>query len=359
MSTLPLDARFKLSYPGFCLDVDLQLPCQGVTALFGHSGAGKTTLLRCIAGLETAATGHLRVNGQIWQDNNTFVPTHRRALGYVFQEASLLPHLSARENLAFAIKRATQPVTEADRMDTIDLLGIGPLLDRSPEQLSGGERQRVAIARALLSKPGLLLMDEPLASIDQLHKQEILPYLENLKTELDIPIIYVSHSSEEVARLADTLVAMENGRIAASGPLNDTLTRLDFPIKLGEEVGSVIEATVTERDPQWQLAKATFDGGELWFRDSGYDVGSQVRVRVFARDISLSLQHHGDTSIVNSLPAVVEEISTEQHPGLALVKLRIGNTPLLARLTHRSAHHLELAPGKPIWAQIKSVAIIQ
>ncbi|TNF05573.1 MAG: molybdenum ABC transporter ATP-binding protein, partial [Gammaproteobacteria bacterium] len=180
-----------------------------------------------------------------------------------------------------------------------------------------------------------------------------------LKTELDIPIIYVSHSSEEVARLADTLVAMEDGRIVASGPLNDTLTRLDFPIKLGEEVGSVVDATVTERDPQWQLAKATFDGGELWFRDSGYDIGSRVRVRVFARDISLSLQHHDDTSIVNSLPAVVEEISTEKHPGVALVKLRVGNTPLVARLTHRSAHRLALTTGKSIWAQIKSVAIIQ
>ncbi|WP_461481625.1 molybdenum ABC transporter ATP-binding protein [Porticoccus sp.] len=359
MSTPTLSARFQLDRPGFSLDVELQLPCQGVIALFGHSGSGKTSLLRCLAGLEPTARGNLRLNGDVWQDGDRFVPTHRRRLGYVFQEASLLPHLSARGNLEFAAKRAAAAVTEADRHHIVELLGIGPLLDRSPAQLSGGERQRVAIARAMLSKPRLLLMDEPLASLDQARKQEILPYLEILKTELDVPIIYVSHSPDEVARLADTLVAMDDGRIVASGPLNDTLTRLDFPIKLGEEVGSVVQATVVERDPEWQLAKAAFDGGELWFRDGGHAIGSPVRVRVFARDISLSLQHHGDTSIVNSLPAVVEEISTEQHPGLALVKLRVGNTPLVARLTHRSAHHLGLEPGKPIWAQIKSVAIIQ
>lgn len=359
MSSPTLSARFQLNRSNFNLDVELQLPCQGVTALFGHSGSGKTSLLRCIAGLEKSAAGALCFNDEVWQDNNHFVPTHQRRLGYVFQEASLLPHLSARGNLEFASKRAAETILEEDYQRIVDLLGIGPLLDRSPSQLSGGERQRVAIARALLSKPRLLLMDEPLASLDQARKQEILPYLESLKNELDVPIIYVSHSPDEVARLADTLVAMEDGRIVASGPLNETLTRLDFPIKLGEEVGSVLQANVVERDAQWQLAKASFDGGELWFRDSGHAIGSPVRVRVFARDISLSLQHHSDTSIVNSLPAVVEEISTEQHPGLALVKLRVGNTPLVARLTHRSAHHLELTPGKPIWAQIKSVAIIQ
>lgn len=359
MNSPTLNARFQLQRPGFSLDVDLQLPCRGVIALFGRSGSGKTSLLRCIAGLEEAAKGTLHFNGHVWQDGKTFVPTYRRHLGYVFQEASLLPHLSARDNLEFASRRAAEVMPEAERQRIIELLGIGSLLDRTPAQLSGGERQRVAIGRALMSKPRLLLMDEPLASLDQARKQEILPYLETLKTELDVPIIYVSHSPDEVARLADTLVAMEDGRIVASGPLNETLTRLDFPIKLGEEVGSVVEATVVEKDSQWQLAKVAFDGGELWFRDSGHPIGSQVRVRVFARDISLSLQHHGDTSIVNSLPAVVEDISTEQHPGLALVRLRIGNTPLVARLTHRSAHHLGLAPGKPIWAQIKSVAIIQ
>ena len=359
MSKSILSARFQLDRPGFRLDVDLQLPCRGVIALFGHSGSGKTSLLRCIAGLETPRRGKLSLNGETWQDDNHFVPTHKRRLGYVFQEASLLPHLSARGNLNFAARRAAEVVTEAEHHRIVELLGIGPMLERPPAQLSGGERQRVAIGRALISKPRLLLMDEPLASLDQARKQEILPYLETLKTELDVPIIYVSHSPDEVARLADTLVAMEDGKIVASGPLTETLTRLDFPIKLGEEVGSVVEATVAERDAQWQLTKVTFDGGELWLRDSGHAIGRRVRVRVLARDVSLSLHQHNDTSIVNSLPAVVEEISTEQHPGMALVKLKLGNTPLVARLTHRSAHHLALAPGKPIWAQIKSVAIIQ
>ena len=359
MNNAILSARFQLDRHGFRLDVDLQLPCRGVIALFGQSGSGKTSLLRCIAGLETPPRGKLSLNGEIWQDDNHFVPTHQRRLGYVFQEASLLPHLSAGGNLDFAARRAAGVVTEAERHRIVRLLGIEPLLARPPAQLSGGERQRVAIGRALISKPRLLLMDEPLASLDQSRKQEILPYLETLKSELDVPIIYVSHSPDEVARLADTLVAMDEGKIVASGPLTETLTRLDFPIKLGEEVGSVMEATVAERDAQWQLAKVTFDGGELWLRDSGHAVGRRVRVRVLARDVSLSLQQHNDTSIVNSLPAVVEEISTEQHPGMALVKLKLGNTPLVARLTHCSAHHLALAPGKPIWAQIKSVAIIQ
>ncbi len=359
MNSPTLRAHFQLQRADFSLKVDLELPCQGVIALFGRSGSGKTSLLRCIAGLERSAHGTLHFNGDTWQDETRFVPVYQRRLGYVFQEASLLPHLSARGNLEFARKRTPETVTEAEWQKIIGLLGLDSLLDRSPGQLSGGERQRVAIGRALISKPRLLLMDEPLAALDLARKQEILPYLETLKSELDVPIIYVSHSPDEVARLADTLVAMEDGRIVASGPLNETLTRLDFPIRLGEEVGSVVNATVVERDAKWQLAKVAFDAGELWFRDSGHELGSQVRVRVFARDISLSLQHHTDTSIANSLPAVVEEISTEQHPGLALVKLRVGNTPLVARVSHRSAHHLELAPGKAIWAQIKSVAIIQ
>lgn len=353
-----LSCRFLVDRPGFNLNVELEFPSEGISVIFGHSGSGKTTLLRCIAGLHEATPGFVRFNGEIWQDESHFVPTHKRGLGYVFQEASLFPHLSILKNLEYAEKRAAGKPVGTDPEHAIQLLGIGHLLDRSPAQLSGGERQRVAIARALLSQPRLLLMDEPLASLDHRRKQEIMPYLQKLKHELRLPILYVSHSAEEVAQLADHLVALDNGRVVAAGALEDTLTRIDFPIKLGEDAGAVIAGKVAERDTRWHLARIKFDGGQLWLRDGGQAVGEDVRVRVLARDISLSNQKHEDTSIVNVLSAKVLEIGSDPHPGMALARLQIGNTVMLARLTHRSVDHLGLQEGKPIWAQIKSVAII-
>ncbi|MBS3934962.1 MAG: molybdenum ABC transporter ATP-binding protein, partial [Sulfuritalea sp.] len=219
-----IHARFRHAYPGFTLAVDLTLPGRGVTALFGHSGSGKTTLLRCIAGLERAQ-GRLTVNGETWQDDASFLPTHRRALGYVFQEASLFSHLTVRGNLDYGMKRCPRRPAAAEFEKTVDLLGIGALLERKPERLSGGERQRVAIARALLTLPRLLLMDEPLASLDPARKNEIIPYLERLHGALEIPVLYVSHATDEVARLADHIVVMADGRALASGPLGATLAR--------------------------------------------------------------------------------------------------------------------------------------
>lgn len=353
-----ITARFKLSYPQFDLDVDLQLPGQGVSVLFGHSGSGKTSLLRCIAGLEHAPQGEMRFRDAIWQSSKHFTPTHRRPIGYVFQEASLFSHLTVLGNLRYAMRRATQKHSLIDFDGAVNLLGIKPLLERAPQQLSGGERQRVAIARALLIQPELLLMDEPLASLDLQRKQEILPYLEQLKQQLDLPIIYVSHAADEVARLADYLVAMQGGRAVATGTLSETLSRLDFPLRLGEDVGIVLDATVMERDREWKLARVAFDGGEVWLRDGGHAVHSDVRVRILARDISLATQRHQDTSIVNTLPAIVEEIVTDEHAGLALIRLKVGNTYLVSRVTRRSAHLLNLTPGCTIWAQIKSVAVI-
>jgi molybdate transport system ATP-binding protein len=353
-----IDAHFSLRYPGFSLEVDLSLPASGVTVLFGHSGSGKTSLLRCIAGFETPAGGKLRFGNQTWQDGAVCVPTHLRPISCVFQESSLFPHLSAEKNLLYAVKRAKAVSKEIDFDHVIELLGISALLKKYPSALSGGERQRVAIARALLNHPQLLLMDEPLASLDQARKSEILPYLETLKNELKLPIIYVTHSADEVARLADHLVALENGRVVASGSPQEAFSRLDFPIRLGEEAGAVIEGIITERDPQWQLCCATFDGGHLWLRDTGHDIGTIVRLRVLARDISLASSRHTDTSIVNVLPAEVLEIAADQHPGMVLVRLRLGNCYVVARLTRRSAHHLTLEPGVSVWAQIKSVAII-
>jgi molybdate transport system ATP-binding protein len=362
---MSIRATIRLDYPGFTLDADLDLPGRGVTALFGQSGCGKTTLLRCIAGLERGV-GRLEVKGEVWQDGNNFVPTHLRPLGYVFQDARLFAHLDVARNLDYGMRRVTSAVPKGDtaahnsspRAPIIDLLGLGALLNRLPERLSGGERQRVAIARALLTAPRLLLMDEPLASLDLARKQEILPYLERLRDELDIPVIYVSHAADEVARLADHLVVMENGRAVAQGPLAETLARIDLPIRLGEDAGAVFAATVAERDAEWHLARVEFDGGELWVKDSGVPVGRRVRVRILARDVSIANSRHDDVSIMNLLPATVVAHAGEDHPSAVLVQLRIGATTLLARLTRRSAQRLELAPGREVWVQIKAVALI-
>jgi molybdate transport system ATP-binding protein len=354
---MSIAARFRLDYPGFTLDVDIAIPERGVTALFGQSGSGKTTLLRCIAGLERGK-GRLQVEGNIWQDDGIFLPVHKRPLGYVFQEASLFPHLTARRNLEYGMRRVGTSERRVAIDQAVDLLGIGHLLDRLPARLSGGERQRVAIARALLTSPRLLLMDEPLAALDLARRQEILPYLERLHDELEIPVLYVSHAPDEVARLADHIVVMETGRVVADGPLTEVLARVDLPIRLGEDTGVVLNGVIAERDPQWHLARVEFAGGSVWVRDGGHPAGDRVRIRILARDVSVSLQAPVDSSIVNCLPADVQAIGTDTHPALALVQLAIGSSTVVARLTRRSAEHLALRPGSQVQAQIKAVAVI-
>ena len=356
---MSLDIRFRQDFPGFALDVDLQLPGRGVTALFGPSGCGKSTLLRCIAGLNAAPEGRCVVNGEVWQDGASTLPTHRRPLGHVFQEASLFDHLSVRANLQYGRARTAGTAQQVDWDRAIELLGIGHLLERRTAGLSGGERQRIAIVRALLTSPRLLLMDEPLAALDLARKNEFMPYLERLTRELDIPVVYVSHAPDEVARLADHIVAMEAGRVVAAGPLAEVLARVDLPIRLGEDAGVVLEGVVIERDVQWSLARIAFPGGCLWVRDGGQAQGATVRIRILARDVSLALSPSPDTSLLNSLPVVVDQIADESHPALALCRLRVGSSAsLLARLTRRSAAALDLQPGQAVWAQIKAVALI-
>ncbi|BBO99717.1 molybdenum ABC transporter ATP-binding protein [Sulfuriferula nivalis] len=354
-------ARFRLDYPGFALDVDLDLPGKGVTALFGHSGSGKTTLLRAIAGLERVPGGYLAVNGNVWQDDarGVFLPTHLRPLGYVFQEASLFAHLNIRRNLEYGLKRVAEQHRKVSLAHAIELLGIGHLLERMPDALSGGERQRVGIARALAVSPQLLLMDEPLAALDLKLKGEILPYLERLHDELDIPVLYVSHSPDEVARLADHLVLMEKGKVLASGGLTESLARLDLPLSQHEDAGVVLAGTITACDTQWHLNCVSFAGGQLWVRDNGASLQQKLRLRILARDVSLTLTPHTDSSILNVVSATVIELGDDHHPALTLVRLDAGGTPLLARLTRRSAASLDLYPGRAVWAQIKSVALIQ
>lgn len=355
-----VQARLAIAYPGFALDVALDLPGLGISALFGPSGSGKTTCLRAIAGLERAPSGYVAVNGEVWQDDarDIFVPTHRRALGYVFQEASLFPHLSVRRNLEYGLKRSGGISTEAGFRRTADLLGITPLLERMPARLSGGERQRVAIARALLSQPRLLLFDEPLASLDQGRKAEILGYLERLHEELKIPSIYVSHSADEVARLADHLVLLDRGRVAASGPLQDTLARLDLPAAFNAEAGVVIQATVVGHDEADHLTRLDFSGGSLLVPHRAEPQGRSLRCRIDARDVSLTLERQVGTSILNVVPVTVGDVADTDHPAQVLVRLDASGTPLLARITRRSWHTLALKPGQSVWAQVKAIALI-
>ncbi len=355
-----IHARFRLNYAEFSLDVDLELPGRGVTALFGHSGSGKTTLLRCVAGLERSGRGQLSVNGEHWQDcaRKLFVPPHQRAIGYVFQDANLFAHLSVRRNLEFGMRRVAASVRRVALEQAVELLGIAHLLERMPDRLSGGERQRVGIARALLTSPRLLLMDEPLAALDLRRKNEILPYLERLHDELDIPVLYVSHSPDEVARLADHVVLLEQGRAIAQGELRETLARLDLPTAFSEDAGVVVEAEVAEHDVHYHLTRLTFPGGEVLVSQRPEAPGQCLRFRVHARDVSLALLRAEGSSITNLLPARVAAVVAADTPAHVLVRLDAGGTPLLARITRRSADQLAIAPGQQLWAQIKTVALL-
>ncbi|MDO8208450.1 MAG: molybdenum ABC transporter ATP-binding protein [Gallionella sp.] len=350
-----IHARFQLERADFTLDVDTQLPAQGITALFGPSGSGKTTLLRCIAGLERAA-GLLQVNGETWQDETTFLPAHRRPLGYVFQESSLFPHLSIRANLEYGYKRAADRRVQPEQV--IEWLGLDKLIDRRyPDQLSGGERQRVAIGRALLTSPRILLMDEPLSSLDTASRQEILPFLERLHRELKIPVIYVSHALDEVARLADHLVLLQQGRVIAGGALGPTLSRLDLPTAHFDDAGVVIEAVVAHHDDAYHLTKLEFTGGNLWVGRVNQTTGSQVRARVLARDVSIATVMPQGSSISNILPANISEIQDE-GPDKVLVRMTISDKQvLLSRITRRSRDLLCLTIGMEVFAQVKSVVL--
>ena len=340
-------------------DINLDIESGQIVCIVGPSGCGKSTLLRLLGGLERPTSG------DILQVGNT-PEGCLNPLTYVFQDFALLPWRTVAGNISLVLE--DHGIGQAESQEIInDVLArckLSDFADVFPKQISGGMKQRVAIARALLINPRLLLMDEPLASLDANRKQEILPYLEILRSELALPIVYVTHSADEVARLADYLVAIENGKVVASGSLAETFNTLNFPISLGEDAGAIVEAVVAERDVTWHLAKVTFPGGSLWFRDNEHPVGDVIRVRILARDISLSLMHADNTSIINALPASVAEIVSDEHPALALVKLRIGDrfsgeSVLIARVTRRSVYNLKLTEGSNVWAQIKSVAIIK
>ncbi len=354
---MSLQGKFSLKRQSFELDVDLNFPSHGVNAIFGPSGCGKTTLLRLIAGLEKDPQGQLTIGDHIWQDHKTFLPPHERGIGYVFQEASLFDHLSVKGNLDFAFKRVPHHQQKLNYDQIIELIGIGNMLSKSSRILSGGERQRVAIARALLSGPNLLLMDEPLAALDKKSKSSILPLLTKLQSELNIPILYVSHSSDEVAVLADHLTLMEHGRFTAAGPLESLLTDLNFPLAHGPQAESLIKAHVSGYDKDNHLTHLSFAGGGVYITGTELPLNSEVRLRVLAKDVSITLKEAQQTTILNILPGVIREIKTEEK-GQIIIALDCGGTSILSRVTKKSAANLGLCPGMNIFIQIKSIAIL-
>ena len=349
----------QLPRADFSLDVDVHLPAQGITAVYGVSGSGKTSVLRAVAGLEPQARGRVDLAGQVWQDDAQGIrlPTHQRPVGYVFQEASLFDHLDVQGNLRFGLRRSAgqQHTLEA----AIELLGIGGLLKRRVQHLSGGERQRVAMARALATQPALLLLDEPLAALDAARRQDILPWLEKIRDELQLPMLYVTHAMDEVARLADTMLLLHRGRVQAVGPVAEVLAGSDAALMLGDDVGALLDAHVQVLDQAWHLAQVGFDGGAMWLRDTGLVLGQRVRLRVLARDVSINLQPATDTSIQNHVSGVVQSITPDRHPSQVLVRVACGPSVLVARVTARAAHALGLSVGQTVSAQVKSVALVK
>jgi molybdate transport system ATP-binding protein len=358
-----IHARLQLARTDFALDVDLQLPGHGVTALFGPSGCGKTTCLRALAGLERAR-GRVQVNGAVWQDDDApggsarWLPTHQRQLGYVFQEASLFAHMNVQRNMEYGLRRLPAQQRRVSLEQAVDLLGLGALLARMPHTLSGGERQRVAMARALAASPRVLLMDEPLAALDAARKAEVMPYLERLHRTLDIPVIYVSHSLDEVARLAAHLVLLDKGRAVAQGATAALMARPDLPLARGDDAAALVLGQVAAHDAHDHLLTVAFGGGTLQVVSTrAHAPGEPVRLRVPARDVSLARTLAQGSTILNLLPARITQL-TPDGPGQTLVALDAGGTTLLARITQRSCQQLALGVGEQVFAQVKGVAVV-
>ncbi|MGJ8570039.1 MAG: molybdenum ABC transporter ATP-binding protein [Hoeflea sp.] len=355
---MSLSVRFAHRFRDFSLDVAFEAP-PGVTALFGRSGSGKTTVVNAVAGLLKPSTGRVQLDETLLfdSDRRLSVPVHQRRLGYVFQEGRLFPHLSVRQNLLYGRWFARDRSGVAfDHV--VEMLGIGDLLARQPARLSGGEKQRVAIGRALLANPRLLLMDEPLAALDEERKAEILPYLERLREETDIPILYVSHSMAEVARLATTLVLMEKGRVVRAGPAADMLSDPENVPALGvRSAGASLHATVAAQEEDG-LTRLEASAGPLFLPRVEAPVGARLSIRILAQDVILSRSRPEGLSALNVLPAIVTAVRLGDGPG-AIIQLRAGDDLLLARITRRSALALALEPGADCFAVLKSVAVAQ
>jgi molybdate transport system ATP-binding protein len=352
-------ARFDVPFPTFHLNVDMDLPMSGITAIFGPSGSGKTTLLRCLAGLERAPDGFMQFGTDVWQDESLkhCLPLHKRPVGYVFQEPRLFPHYDVRANLLYGYKRVSLEERRIDIDQVVDILGIGHLLERRIHKLSGGEQQRVAIGRALLTSPKLLLLDEPLASLDIQRKQELLPFIRRLHEELPIPVMYVSHAIAEILQLADRVVLLQEGHVVGVGPLNEVLTSLQFRGSFGSHrVGAVLDAYVASHDPLYGLTQLEFKGQSLFVPLQPIAIGQHMRVHVLSSDVTLVIgQINSPTSVLNILEATIIEIR-EMNQSSVDVLLDIG-APLVASITQKSLVALGLKPGQQVFAHIKAVAL--
>lgn len=354
-----MSLQVKLSIPrkDFDVNVSLTVTSGEITSVFGPSGCGKTSLMRAIAGLENAATGYIKMADQIWQDPQFFRPAHQRDIGYVFQDASLFPHLNVFDNLQYGLKRQPENKRKVSLEQAIDLLALSPLLKRSIDKLSGGEKQRVAIARAVATSPAVLLFDEPLAAVDIVHKQEILRYIQSLHRELDIPMLYVSHAIDEVARLSDNLVLLEKGQQLASGKTVDLLSQLSLPFAHYEEASAVLDTTVSGHDDNYGLNILAFRGGEFKVSHGNLHKDDKVRLRILARDVSLTLKKQENSSILNIFPAIIESIVSEGK-SQKLIRLSAGGQIILSRITTKSADELSLVPGLSVFAQVKAVSLL-
>ncbi|MCG2586023.1 molybdenum ABC transporter ATP-binding protein [Massilia sp. TS11] len=355
---MSLHASFRLPLAAFTLDVALDLPGRGITALFGPSGSGKTTLLRCMAGLEAGAQGRLQLGSECLYDSarGIAVPTHLRRIGMVFQEGNLFPHLDVRDNLLFGRKRAPAAAPGLSLEQACERFDLGPLLRRRVQALSGGERQRVAIARALLGAPQLLLMDEPLSALDAQRKQEILPYLQALREEQALPIIYITHAIDEVVRIADHLVLLDAGRCVGQGPLSETLGSLELPEAFLEESSVVLPALVHSHDSEHALTCLQAPCGLIWAPAHAMQVGTATRVRIHARDVSIALSRPQDSSILNLFAARITACKADGAAQM-LVACDAGGARIVARITRRSCAALALRPGMEVWLQVKSVSL--
>ena len=355
---------FRGTLGRFKLDAAFEVPATGVTALFGPSGCGKTTVLRCIAGLQHLPDGFCSIAGDIWQDKTFFKLPHQRPVGYVFQEASLFPHLSVRRNLLYGAPRGKDASTSnAIAFDEVmELLGLTKLLDRSPLNLSGGERQRVAIGRALLSQPKLLLMDEPLSALDRMTKDEILPFLERLHDRLSLPVIYITHDISEVERLADHLVLMQTGQVKAVGALSALQSDPSLPLASSRDAAVSIDAVAESYDTAYGILTLKIDGAQLLVPSAPIAAGERRRVRIAAGDVSLTHEPPKASTILNVLPARIVS-GSPAGPNEIVVLLALGTdgngARLLARVTRRSWDQLGLAEQTPIYAQVKGVSLAQ
>ena len=355
-----IQARFRGKFGSFNLDACFEVPARGVTALFGHSGSGKTTVLRCMAGLSRVADGYFSIDNDIWQDEGKFKAVHARPLGYVFQEASLFPHLNVRANLLYGTKGQGARPDLICFDEVVELLGLARLLERYATKLSGGERQRVAIGRALLAQPKLLLMDEPLSGLDKFAKDEILPFLERLHETLALPVVYVSHDIGEIERLADQLILMERGSVLAVGPIRKLQSDPSLPLIGSREAAFSLDAIVESFDPAYGLATLSVDGGAFLAPSPGAYPGERRRLRILAGDISLARERPNQSTIINIQRVRILSV-TETGEFQMTAVLGLGSegrgAQLLARVTRRSWDLLELEPGLDVYAQVKGVAL--